>query len=60
MNNSYNETVTRNGKTYHYDPDHDCYYPRSSEGPVSKYAWIVLCIVLAVVAYCIEHTHLPV
>ena len=25
MNDLYNETVVRNGKTYHYDPDHDIY-----------------------------------
>jgi hypothetical protein len=56
MNDLYNETITRNGKIYHYDPDMDVYYCRSSdESTVSKYAWIVLVAILAICAYCIEY-----
>jgi len=56
MNELYNETITRNGKIYHYDPDMDIYYRRySDEGVVSKWAWLVLCIVLAIACFCIEY-----
>lgn len=57
MNNDlYNETIERRGKIYHYDPDMDCYYCRSSdESSVGKYGWIVLVILLAIAAYCIEY-----
>jgi hypothetical protein len=49
MNELYNETIERNGKTYHYDPDQDIYYCRYE--PMStfdKYGWIVMIIVLTV------------
>jgi len=55
MNDLYNETVVRRGKIYHYDPDMDCYYSRSNESTVSKYAWIVLVVILAICAWCIEY-----
>jgi hypothetical protein len=55
MNELYNETIERRGKTYHYDPDMDCYYSRSNESTVSKYAWIVLTAILAIAAFCIEY-----
>jgi hypothetical protein len=52
----YNETVTRNGKIYHYDPDHDVYHSRSHpESALSQSAWIIVCIVLAIVCYGLEH-----
>ena len=47
MNELYNETIERNGKTYHYDPDQDIYYCRYK--PMStfdKYGWIVMIVVL--------------
>ena len=47
MNELYNETIERNGKIYHYDPDQDIYYRRY--GPMStfdKYGWIVVAIIL--------------
>ena len=54
-NDQYNETEVIRGKLYRYDPDFDAYYRvQEQEGPISKYAWIVLCIVLAICAYCIE------
>lgn len=55
MNDLYNETITRNGKTYHYDPDMDVYYCRySDESTASKYAWIACVLVLTAVAYYLE------
>ena len=56
MNDLYNETITRNGKTYHYDPDRDIYYCRYlDESTASKYAWIVLCVVLAIAAWYLDY-----
>jgi hypothetical protein len=56
MNDLYNETITRNGKIYHYDPDYDCYYYRGSdESVVSKWAWLVLCVALAIACFCLEY-----
>lgn len=55
MNDSYNETITRNGKIYHYDPDHDIYHARYSESTASKYSWIVVTLVLCAIAYYIEY-----
>ena len=57
MNELYNETIERRGKIYHYDPDYDCYYVRSTETTISKYTWIVLTILLAAVAYYVEFVH---
>jgi hypothetical protein len=55
MNDLYNQTVVRNGKTYHYDPDHDIYYSRSSdESLFSKWAWIPVTLALAVVCYLLD------
>ena len=51
MNDLYNETVTRRGRIYHYDPDRDCYYAYQSESTISRYAWIVAVIVLSVICY---------
>jgi len=43
------------GRAYRYDPDFDAYYRiHEPEHPISKYAWIVLCILLAICAFCIE------
>jgi hypothetical protein len=55
-NDEYNRIETIRGKQYRYDPDFDAYYPvQASEGPVSKYAWIVFCILLAIAAFCLEY-----
>jgi hypothetical protein len=52
MNEPYNETIERRGKIYHYDPDTDVYYSRSSdEGIISRWAWLALVLVLAICAY---------
>ena len=56
MNELYNETIERNGKIYHYDPDMDIYYSRySQESTVSKYAWIVLVVIMSAACYYIEY-----
>lgn len=56
MNESYEQIEIIRGKQYRYDPDMDTWYPvPPPEGPVSKWAWIVLCMVLAVCAWCIEY-----
>lgn len=49
MNDSYNETITRQGKTYHYDPDHDCYYCRYDSADLShfdQFGWLYLIVIL--------------
>ena len=51
MNDLYNETVTRNGRVYHYDPDSDCYYAYQEESTLSKWSWVIVVAVLAVVCY---------
>jgi hypothetical protein len=51
MNDLYNETVTRNGRIYHYDPDRDIYYAYQQESTISKWAWIWVIAVLTVVCY---------
>jgi len=51
----YNETVTRNGKIYHYDPDRDCYYAYAEESTLSRYAWIWVTVLLAAVCYYVEY-----
>ena len=55
MKDPYNETITRSGRTYHYDPDYDCYYPRYERMTHwSKYNWIYVVAVLAAVCYYVE------
>jgi hypothetical protein len=50
-NDSYNETVTRNGKIYHYDPDRDCYYAYTEESTISRWSWVIVGSVLAVACW---------
>ena len=56
MTDLYTKTIVVEGKTYHYDPDRDIYYAYSEETTVSKWAWLVLVVVLATVCYFIEKT----
>jgi len=51
MNDSYNETITRNGKIYHYDPDRDIYYAYHEESPASCWSWLIVGSVLAVMCW---------
>jgi len=44
------------GRPYRYDADFDAYYAvHEQEHPVSKSAWIVICLVLAAICYYIEY-----
>jgi hypothetical protein len=57
MNDLYNETITRKGKTYHYDPDHDIYYCRYGSSDMShfdQYAWIYLIIMLTGIVWALS------
>ena len=55
-NDTYNETIERRGKIYHYDPDMDCYYCRyGDESTMSKYSWIFLVLFMCAVAYYVEY-----
>jgi hypothetical protein len=55
MNNSHNETVTRQGKTYLYDPDHDCYYAvHSDRSRWDSYGWLAVILALSTVALYFE------
>jgi hypothetical protein len=40
---------------YHYDPDRDIYYAYQTESALSQWAWIVVTVVLATVALCLEY-----
>ena len=55
----YNETEIIRGRLYRYDPDFDCWYPvPEAESAVSKWAWLVLCVILAILAVGLEYRHL--
>ena len=51
MNDLHNETVTRNGRIYHYDPDRDIYYAYTEESIISQWSWIVVTVLLIIVCY---------
>jgi hypothetical protein len=56
MNELYNETIERNGKIYHYDPDLDVYYRRyAPTSGFDRYAWIVVIAVLLAIALYFEY-----
>jgi hypothetical protein len=52
----YNTTIEKDGRTYRYDPDYDCYYRvfiRAEYDTLShgeKYGWIYVCIVCLAIA----------
>lgn len=57
MNELYNETIVRNGKTYRYDPDYDCYYREYTKEELSHwgaFGWIYCILALAVMCYVVE------
>ena len=55
MNELYNETIERNGKVYHYDPEMDIYYCRyESMSIFDRYGWIVVILLLAAMALYFE------
>jgi len=51
MHDNHNDSVTRNGKRYHYDPDYDCYRTYHEETILSRWAWLIVGIVLAIVCW---------
>ena len=51
----YNETVTRNGRIYHYDPDRDIYYAYTEESTLSRYSWIWVTVLMTAVCYYAEY-----
>ena len=56
MNIHRDQTVIIRGRAYRYDPDFDAYYAvQEAESTMSKYAWILVCTLLAIAAYCIEN-----
>jgi hypothetical protein len=56
VNKLHNETIERNGKIYHYDPDRDIYYTYNAPMTTfDKYAWIVLILLLTTIAFFLEY-----
>ena len=61
MNAHDNQTEIIRGRAYRYDPDLDAYYAvHEAESTISKYAWIVVCTLLAIACYCIENFMSPI
>jgi hypothetical protein len=57
MNDLHEKTIEINGRTYHYDPDYDCYYQRYTQaelGHWDTYGWIYTVVLLAIFAYTLE------
>jgi hypothetical protein len=53
-----NNTIIREGKTYKYHPDSDCYYreyTRKELGHWGTYDWIYVMIILTAVAYYVSN-----
>ena len=58
MNEPYTETITRNGATYRYDPDHDCYYrvyTREDATHWNQFGWIYVLAILSAICYYVEY-----
>ncbi len=58
MNNDlYNQSIVKDGKTYRYDPDYDCYYrvyERSDLTHMQQFGWIYVVAILTAIAYWVE------
>lgn len=55
MDELYNKTIEIDGKTYRYDPDHDCYYRIPVRlSTFDKYSWIIAMALLTVVCIYVE------
>jgi hypothetical protein len=50
----YNKTIEIEGRKYQYDADFDC-FRRVQDDTDSKYGWIVVIVVLALVTFLIEY-----
>ena len=56
MNDLHNDSVTRNGRIYHYDPDQDIYYYKHHEvNHWTAWAWVYVIVVLGAVCYYLEY-----
>jgi hypothetical protein len=56
MKEHYTEHEIIRGKLYRYDADYDSYYRvQEQEGPISRWAWVFVTLVLAVICYYIEY-----
>ena len=58
MNDLYNISITHptNGYEYRYDPDHDVFYrihdyDSANQEFISKYGWIIWCVIFTAVAF---------
>ena len=54
MNNLYNETVTRQGRTYYYDTELDCFRPAAQQSRWDSYGWLAVILALATAALYLE------
>jgi hypothetical protein len=57
-NDAYNETITRNGATYRYDPDYDCYYRVCAAEDLThwnQFGWIYATALLCAICYYVEY-----
>jgi hypothetical protein len=47
-NDTDNNTIQRNGRVYHYDPDLDIFYAHTEEeSPISRWSWVGVVMLLA-------------
>ena len=52
----YNKTIVKEGRTYRYDPDYDCWYRVFSREEydqlthMEKYGWLYVCLACLVIA----------
>jgi hypothetical protein len=54
MNNLHKQTIERNGKIYHYDPDRDIFYCTQDSSPWDTWGWLVVLVVLAAIGLYLE------
>jgi hypothetical protein len=54
MNDSYNETVTRQGRIYQYDPDQDVFRAEPQLSRWDSYGWLAVILALGTVALYFE------
>jgi hypothetical protein len=58
MNDLYNETIVKNGVTYRYDPNYDCYYRVCTPEDLThwnQFGWIYVIAILSAVCYYVEY-----
>ena len=58
MNELYTQTEVIRGRTYRYDPDHDCWYPADRYNDMTVWeAWspVIVLVILSAIAVYIEY-----